>query len=388
MTADLPTMPYLPLSGVRVLDLGILIPPALAGNKLVALGADVVKVEQAGRGDRIRAVPPLAEDGESSQHMGYNWGKRSITLDLRRHDDLETFFALANVADVILENQLPGFWARLGIDFAELRRRRPALIVCSLTGFGQTGPLAQLPSHGLNMDALADSVVVEWRDGEPHLGWSFTSWGNELGAANAAMAICAALAEVRGGGQGAWIDISCWDALVEAHRTDILLTTRTGVVANAHKRGLGPLYDTYLSQDGKAVLLGALERKFWINFCVGVDREDLIDLHTGAEIDFGPTDQKLREELRPIFAAATAEEWDRRFLAWDCPGATVLETPDIMRHPHFAARELLEGQPGTWPLMRSAIRWHHTGERAGAGLTPPPALGEHNEAIRVDWIGR
>ncbi len=296
-------MAYLPLQGVRVLDLGILIPPALAGNKLVALGADVVKVEQPGRGDRIRAVPPLADDGRSSQHMGYDWGKRSIALDVRDEADRTLVFRLADAADVILENQLAGAWQRLGIDFADMRVRRPELIVCSLTGFGQTGPLSDLPSHGLNMDALADSVIVEWRDGEPHLGWTFTSWGNELGAANAAMAICAALANVRAGGEGAWIDLSCWDALVEAHRTDIIVTTKTGVTENAHERVHGPLYDTYLSSDGKAVLLGALERKFWVNFCNGIGRPDLMNAHSGADIDMGWDNQSLREVLRPVFAS-------------------------------------------------------------------------------------
>jgi len=379
-------MPYLPLDGVKVLDLGILIPPALASNKLVALGADVVKVEQPGRGDRIRAVPPLADDGRSSQHMGYDWGKRSIALDLRAEADREVVLRLAEVADVIVENQLAGFWARLGIDFAALRARRPELIVCSLTGFGQTGPLAGLPSHGLNMDALADSIIVEWRDGEPHLGWTFTSWGNELGAANAATAICAALANVRAGGEGAWIDVSCWDTLVEAHRTDIIVTTKTRSVQNSHERAHGPLYDTYLSSDGKAVLLGALEPKFWRNFCNGVGRNDLLDGHSGADIDMGWDNQTLRETLRPIFAAATAEEWERRFVAWDCPGCTVLQVPEVMAHPHFAARELLEGEPGEWPLMRSAVRWHHTGERAGSGLAPPPELDEHHDEVLKEWL--
>ncbi len=380
-------MSYLPLSGVKVLDLGILIPPALASNKLVALGADVVKVEQPGRGDRIRSVPPLADDGRSSQHMGYDWGKRSIALDVKDPTQLSVLIELARVADVIMENQLAGYWKSVGIDFAALRAERRGLVVCSLTGFGQTGPLATLPSHGLNMDALADSLIVEWRDGSPQLGWTFTSWGNELGATNAAMAVCAAIANVRGGGEGAWIDISCWDALVEAHRTDIIVTTKTGVVQNSHERAHGPLYDTYLSSDGKAILLGALERKFWVNFCNGIGRLDLIEAHSGADIDMGWDAQPLREVLVPIFAGATGAEWDCRFIEWDCPGCTVLQVPDVMAHPHFAARELLEGEPGSWPLMRSAVRWHHTDERAGSHLTPPPEVDAHHEEVLKEWLG-
>ncbi|HEX2382169.1 MAG TPA: CoA transferase, partial [Acidimicrobiales bacterium] len=103
-------MRYLPLAGTRVLDLGILIPPALTGAKLVALGADVVKVEQRVVGDRIRHIPPFGADGQSPQHMAQNWGKRSIELDLRDEGDRDVLVRLAERADVILENQLVGSW--------------------------------------------------------------------------------------------------------------------------------------------------------------------------------------------------------------------------------------------------------------------------------------
>src|SRR4051812_5970173 len=261
-------MAYRPLAGVRVLDLGILIPAALTGARLAQLGADVVKVEQRGRGDRIREIPRFT-DGKSQQFMSHVWGRRSIELDLRDADDRQVFDDLVAVADVLLENQLAGSWARLGLDFDELRRRHPRLVICSVTGFGQTGPLAPLPSHGLNMDVLADSVPVVWEEGRPHLGWTYTSWGNELGSAHAATAICAALLEARSSGEGAWIDLSCWDALVESHRAEIA-TTWYGEPSNAHGNRHMPLYDTYLTSDGKLFLLGLLEPKFWQRFCAEV----------------------------------------------------------------------------------------------------------------------
>jgi crotonobetainyl-CoA:carnitine CoA-transferase CaiB-like acyl-CoA transferase len=104
-------MTYRPLAGVKVLDLGILIPAALTSGKLAALGADVVKVEQPPAGDRVRMIPPFADDGESPHHMGQNWGKRSIGLDVRDPEDREVIIALARRADVIVENHLAGFWA-------------------------------------------------------------------------------------------------------------------------------------------------------------------------------------------------------------------------------------------------------------------------------------
>jgi crotonobetainyl-CoA:carnitine CoA-transferase CaiB-like acyl-CoA transferase len=380
-------VPYRPLAGVRVLDLGILIPSALVGHRLAALGAEVVKVEQRGRGDRIRAIPPFTE-GESEQFRSHLWGRRSIELDLRTQEDQETFRRLAAVADVIVENQLAGSWARLGVDLEALRAERPELVICSLTGFGQTGPLASLPSHGLNMDALGDGLPVEWRDGQQRLAPTHTSWGNELGSLNAALAVVSALLSARATGEGAWIDVSCWDALVETHRAEIATQWRTGEPCNAHERSMGPLYDVYTASDGRPVLLGALEPKFFERFCTEVGRRDLIEHHHGGEIEFGVGDERLRKELEGIFATATSEEWRRRFTEWDVPGSPVLQLPEVTELEHFAARGLVEGAPGTWPNVMLPIRWHHTGERAGAGLTPPPELGADAEDVLRDWLDR
>src|SRR5438874_806495 len=117
-------MAYRPLAGVRVLDVGILIPAALTGARLAQLGADVVKIEQRGRGDRIRKIPPFTA-GASQQFMSHVWGRRSVELDLRDGEDRQVFDQLVASADVLLENQLAGSWKRLGLDFEELRRRHP-----------------------------------------------------------------------------------------------------------------------------------------------------------------------------------------------------------------------------------------------------------------------
>lgn len=318
--------------------------------------------------------------------MSQSWGKRSIGLDVRDAEDRAVILALARRADVIVENQLAGFWAGQGIDFAALRQERPSLIVCSVTGFGQTGPWASLPSHGLNMDALADTLPVEWEDGQPHRGRTFTSWGNELGTAFAGMAIAAALVAVRTTGEGAWIDLSCWDALVEAHRADIAITERAKRSPMQRMGRRQSLYDTYLSSDGVPVLLGALEPKFWKRFCENIGRADLIGRHTGAALAFGDNDDDLRAELEKEFGKATAAEWLQRFIDWDVPGGPVLDVPQIMATDHFAARRITEGEGGEWPNVTTAIRWHHTGERAGASLGPPPKFDQHREEVLRDWL--
>ncbi len=379
-------MAYRPLDGVRVLDLGILIPSALVGHRLAGLGAEVVKVEQRGRGDRIRAIPPFTA-GESEQFQSHLWGRRSIELDLRTEEDRTTFRRLASVADVIVENQLAGSWARIGLDLGELRATRPDLVVCSLTGFGQTGPLASLPSHGLNMDALADGLPVEWREGQRRLAPTHTSWGNELGSLHAALAIVSAVLAARSTGEGAWIDVSCWDALVESHRAEIATHWRTGEPCNAHERSMGPLYDVYTASDGRLVLFGALEPKFFKRFCNEVGRPDLAKHHSGGEIEFGVGNEELRAELEKVFASASSDEWRQRFIDWDVPGSPVLQLPEVTQLEHFAARGIVEGDAGTWPNVTLPIRWHHVSERAGAGLAAPPELGADTDDVLREWLG-
>ncbi|MFY9777707.1 MAG: CoA transferase, partial [Trebonia sp.] len=217
-------------------------------------------------------------------------------------------------------------------------------------------------------------------------GRTFTSWGNELGTAFAAMAIAAALVAVRTTGEGAWIDLSCWDALVEAHRADIAITERAKRSPMQRMGRRQSLYDTYLSSDGAPVLLGALEPKFWKRFCENIGRADLIGRHTGAALAFGDNDDDLRAELEKEFGKATAAEWLQRFIDWDVPGGPVLDVPQIMATDHFAARRITEGEDGEWPNVTTAIRWHHTGERAGASLGPPPKFDQHREEVLRDWL--
>ena len=194
-------MPHRPLEGVRVLDISRLYPGALATKRLADMGADVVKVEEPGRGDYIRTIPPLV-DGRGVLHMLLDPGKRSVALDLKQPADLDTFLELAEVADVLVESARPGRYLEMGIDFQAMRARRPQLVVCSISGFGQTGPLAPLASHGMNMDALSGTLVLaDWNGRRRFVSLGF-SIGVELGALNAAFGIAAAIYGARANGQG------------------------------------------------------------------------------------------------------------------------------------------------------------------------------------------
>lgn len=375
-------MSYQPLEGVRVLDLARLYAGALTTMKLADLGADVVKVEEPGRGDYLRTIPPVVED-RGLLHLLCDRGKSSIELDVTTAQGRQRFDELAAVADVIVESGRPGALRRKGIDLTALREVQPHLVLCSLTGFGQTGPMAQAPAHGMNMDALAGTGAIGERDGRPALVPRGYSVGVELGAANAALAITAAVLHARATGVGTWVDASCWDAAVDALR--VRIATELACPEQEEQR-LGPLYDVYETADGKLVLFCAIERKFWEAFCRGVGREDLLERWTGTDVDFG--EQALRGELEAIFAEHPLDYWDKRLQEWDIPGCPILEVSDLPDHPHFEARGIIQRRgPSGVPVLANPIRWAEDGTRPGAEAREAPGLGVDTEQVLARWLG-
>ena len=380
-----PVRTYRPLEGVRVLDLSRLIPGALATRKLADLGAEVVKIEEPGRGDYMRTIAPLV-DGESIMHRLLNRGKKSVAVDYRTVVGRDTIERLAAVAEVVVEVSRPGRLAEVGLDLAQLRERRPEVVVCSITGFGQTGPLADLPSHGMNIDALAGCLTPD-RTGRPRMAAGiYNSLGTELGGLNAAVAVLAALMRARATGEGAWIDVSCWDSAVEFGRYRLAHLDATGEEMN-DVRELGPLYDLYETAEGGLVFLGAIERKFWENLCRGLDRPDLLARWSSdGDVHF-TEDGELRRELEAVFLAATAAEWADRFLRWEVPGSRVLNAAEVLASPHLAARGLLWRDGSAIPQIADPVRWIETGTRPGQDAAPSPVLGADTDDVLARWLG-
>jgi len=381
---------YAPLEDIRVVDLCRLIPGAIATRKLADLGAEVVKVEEPGSGDYIRLVPPLV-DGVGLTHLVYNRGKLSVALDLSSPDGLAQLEQLAMVADVIVDSFRPGkldhgSLKALGDLLDDVHRRRPELIRCSITGFGMTGPFAQLPAHGNSLDALSGTMNVVYENGSPRIG-SLGSLGSRVGGLNAATAICAALVGVQRTGHGAAIDISCWDAALDC-RAPRLAYALGGYGRQPDPNDLGPLHTLYETADGKLLLFASLERKFWTNFCTAIDRPDLVDRwrSDGAALANEP-DLALYEELRQIFATRKRDEWVELFTAHDVIGTPVLDIDEIPDEEHFHARRLAGEEPGRrLPSMYDPIRWADTDSRPGMGSAAAPALAEHQEFVFETWV--
>jgi crotonobetainyl-CoA:carnitine CoA-transferase CaiB-like acyl-CoA transferase len=315
------------LNGVRVLDLSMLGPGALGGH-FVDFGAEVIKVEAPG-GDYVRQMTwPIVHDEHGSNslmHLHLNRGKKSVVLDLKTDEGRASFEKLVASADVVIEGMRPGFLDKIGFGFDRLRELSPSIVVCSLSGYGATGPYRDLPSHGIAYDAWS-GVVKPVVDDE---GFSRipdqTNVGITAGPAFAAMAILAALVRARTTGEPAQMEIAQSDAAayfdwyrIESERAyqrpDDEVTGNASDGGGRRPAGLagmreGVRYQFYESSDGH-VLFMASERLFWKNFCAGVDRMDLFERWPGAKIaDHARGNLELQAELRAIFRTRTTRQW-------------------------------------------------------------------------------
>lgn len=374
-----------PLTGIKVLELAQLLPGPLLARKLGDLGADVVKVEPP-RGDPMRMFPPIINE-RSVMFEALNRGKRSIVFDLREHEDRTRLDALIDVADVVVEGYRVGALAALGVDLQQARKRRPELVVCSISGFGQEGPLARLPAHGLNIDFLSASLAVKGEDGDYRLTTD-VSYGVELGALNGAFAVLAALIRARTTGQGNWLDVSCWDASIEAHRLNLY-----PMIAGQPIPGLtgshSPMQSIYRAQDGAFVQIMATEQRLWQNFWNALGRQDLAD--SWEQRDYideteRPGDRELREVIARIIASASGEEWNRRFTEWGVAGCALLTEKQVVEHPHMAARGLVGKSAQTsLPFIADPVYFADEGWRPASDGSPAPVLNGDRDQILTCW---
>jgi len=301
-----------PLSDVRVLDLTRLLPGGFCSLLLADFGADVVKVEDTGMGDYVRWAPPYYGSEEhqalgtrSALYLALNRGKRSIRLDLKSEAGRDTLLRLAGDYDVVLESFRPGVLDKLGCGYDALREANPRIVYCAITGYGQTGPNTQRAGHDMNYLGLNGLLGLT---GEPR-GRPIQSAGQIAdlggGALMAAFGVMAALRERERSGEGQLVDVSMTDGSLAWL---CMVAAQYLCDGEVPRRGRGALsggiacYLPYEAADGW-VTCGALEPKFWRNFCEGVGRSDLIDKQ------FAAPDSADGEAIAAVFKERTRDEW-------------------------------------------------------------------------------
>ena len=345
------------LSGVRVLDLSIWRPGPYATQLLADLGADVIKIEPPG-GDPMRAFPEL--------FATLNGNKRSIVLDLHDPLDRARAHALAGDADAVVEGFRPGVAARLGMGEADLRGLHPGLVYCSVSGYGQTGPLAPVPGHDLNYQAYA--AVLTPDGGDPVEGR--VPIADLAGGLAAAMGVCAALLGRSRTGDGEHVDVAMAD----------VLATWTGPIGRLVLAGTGDTlgrlasYGSFRTADGAWITLGVItEQHFWARICDALGLDDLRDLDLTAR-------RAHADDITPrLVAAVAARPRDEllELLGPDAPVAPALTRDEMQHHPHFVARGLVGAStPDGYPYMGYPVRF---ARRAGRPPGRAPRLGEHQD---------
>ncbi|GAB4357202.1 MAG: CaiB/BaiF CoA-transferase family protein [Gammaproteobacteria bacterium] len=328
------------LKGVRVLDLTRLLPGPLCTQHLADLGAEVIKVEDTKQGDYGRLGLGTGSEDDPGYFDLVNRGKRSVSVDLKHPEGREFFLRLVRGADAVVESFRPGVMERLGLGHNALRAVNPALVYCSLTGYGASGPLAQQAGHDLNYCGYTGLIDQTGHSGEPPVIPAFQIADLAGGTLTATTALLAGLFKARVSGEGTLLDVAMTDSVMAhsvlnlaMYRHRHAVPPRGGGVLN----GGAPCYGLYQTGDGRWMAVAALEKKFWERLCLALERPDLIGKHNVS----GEEAEAVRAELQALFQTRSAEAWLSLLTPADCCVSPVLTIEEALQHPQFREREVV-----------------------------------------------
>lgn len=326
------------LQGIRVIDLTQYAPGPYATRLLCDLGAEVIKIEPP-KGDPMRTLFHAGSKAVSPLYEFLNKGKKIARIDLKEQEVRKSLEPLIASADVLLESFRPGVMDRLGLSENHCRALNPGLIYCSLTGYGQDGPLKQAAGHDINYCAAAGFFSF-CDDPKP----TFPLVADHSGSMNAVNAILAALVSRGKTGQGNYLDISLYEAILGWQYPAIGASEKHGDSEISLLTGGAACYNIYQTRDHRYVTLGALEHKFWANFCHGVNKPEWIPRHSE------PLPQRaLIEEVGRLIGNNTLEDLRQRLEKVDCCFEPVPLADEFLHHPQTLARGLFHDSAMAYP---------------------------------------
>lgn len=325
----------MPLRGLKVLDFSTLLPGPYATLMLADMGAEVLRVESPTRPDLVRALPPQDASGQSAAHSYLNRGKKAIAIDLKKPEALEIVKKLVQEFDIVVEQFRPGVMDRLGLGFEALKALNPKLIYCSITGYGQTGPLKDRAGHDINYLSLSGSVDYSRRDGERPTPNGLQIADIAGGSHHAVMGVLAAVIERQTQGdafQARHIDISMTDCVFSMNAMFASGYLGGNEKPKAEKTMLngGSFYDYYETSDGRYMSVGSLEPQFLMQFCQALGLMDVI-AKAGSQ---KPEDMaEFKQAVATQFAAHDFEYWTNSFEKLDCCVEPVLSFAEACEKP-------------------------------------------------------
>ena len=372
-----------PLSGLTILDLTRVLSGPYCTMLLADMGARVIKIEHPGHGDDTRAWGPPFVGAESAYFLSINRNKESVTLDFKSREGRDILERLAGRADVLVENFRPGTLARAGFDYEAIAARHPRLVYCSISGFGQTGPLRDRPGYDAVIQAEGGLMSVTGDPDGPgyRVGIAIADL---VAGLLAAQGIALALFARDRTGRGQHVDISMFDGVVSllSYHASTYLTTGAASrrVGNRHAT-IAP-YDTFAAADGEFFLAVGNDDQFR-RFC-GV--ADLTELPGDERFATNPARVVNRDALvallLPVLRTRPRERWIAALTEAGVPCGAVREVPEVMSDPQVRARRMIEAVEhatlGQLSVLGVPIKLSDT---PGTVRTDPPTLGQHTAQV-------
>jgi crotonobetainyl-CoA:carnitine CoA-transferase CaiB-like acyl-CoA transferase len=374
-----------PLHGIRIVDLTRVVAGPFCTMMLGDMGAEVLKIEEPTHGDDARAWAPLI-GGEGSFFLALNRSKKSVALDLKTAAGAAALRQLIAGADVLIENFRPGSLAELGFDYPSAAAINPRLIYCSISGYGQSGPSAQLPGYDAVLQGEAGIMdMTGFQGGEPtRVGVAITDY---LAGLYATQGILLALHERHTSGLGQQVDISLFEAMLSVMRLPLSVLQATGAtpsrVGNDHLN-IAP-YQPLRASDG-LIIVAVANPALWIRFCEAIEHPEWRDdPRFATNTNRVANRDALKAAIEAVFERFTVEELTVRFQAKNVPCGRVRSMSEALEHPQVAPRDILLAQQhariGAIETLAPVVRL----SRTPADVTlPPPVLGEHTQQILAE----
>jgi CoA:oxalate CoA-transferase len=375
------------LEGLRVLDFTQFLSGPYGTQMLGDMGADVLKIESPA-GDLSRSVAPNFVRGDSVYFHTINRNKRSLVIDLKKEGALEVVRSLIDNCDVVMENFRPDVLKRLGLDAQEELERRPDLIWCSISGFGQDGPSKDLPAYDMVVQGLSGAMSLTGEEGGRPLRTGIPV-GDLAAGLHAVIGVLASLERRRRTGLGDYIDVSMLDCLISMLSYQATYYLHSGV--RPHPQGTGhdsvPTYRAFAASDQDIVITANTER-MWASLATALGLADLVD-----DPRFSTNAERLRNKealwglIEPAFLARTGADWVRVLGEVSVPASLVNEVPEALSNPQVVHRKMviqLTHEDGTQigllgnPIKQREMRSEHSF---------PPAIGEDTVAVLREFAG-
>lgn len=370
------------LQGLKVLDFSTLLPGPFATLMLADMGADVIHVESPTRVDMVRTMEPVDEEGISAAHRHLNRSKKSLALDLKDAESINVIHSLLHEYDIVIEQFRPDVMARLGLDYESLKKIKPNLIYCSITGYGQTGPFANRAGHDTNYLSISGVMDYSRRKGErpPVLGVQVADIAG--GSLHSVIGILAAVYHREKTGEGQCIDISMTDASFSLNALFGSGYLAHGVEPQTENLMLngGEFYDYYETKDGRYFSVGSLEPSFRKMLCESLGAIELIGMAFSEKQE---DKVKFKEEVTTRFLTKDFHEWLEIFNdEFDGCVEPVLTFAEATEHPQIRSREMIVEVPNGNGTIQKQIAFpiKFSTNPAVYRETGGP-LGEHNEIL-------